>query len=259
MKQIAEQFSGEARLLENALEFSYRMRLMLYAFLQVYDVEQWHLRQALEAHLQRYPSENTRYLLFIGHDPFAAHVYWITHKYPHFAVEVMDKDPREIRFLSQIFHTLGLHNVAFYEESRHKYPIHACYDYIAAIYRSSIEQLDCSAIYHSLKKGGLFMALFKLADISDIITFRTEVRTRLHRMGFRKIKFRFVYGKPGIWSFWLGSWPIRLLRWSMVFLPVVLLYYVVMLPVVALLNYADSHMVRTKGRVIMLRAVKEDP
>ncbi len=253
-----DKLSGEARLLENALDFSYRLRLVLYAFLQVYDVEQWHLRRALEAYLARRSPDRTRYLLFIGHDPFAAHVYWVTHKYPHFAVEVIDTDPREIRFLNEIFHTLGARNVAFYQERRHHYPDHACYDYVAAIYRPSIDRIDYEAAYRALKPGGALMALFRVRDVGDVSAFREQVRQRLRAVGFRKIKFRFIYGKPASASFYLGSRPIRLLRVSLFFLPVVLLYYVLMLPVVAALNYADSHMVRSSGRVIMVRAVKPE-
>ncbi len=249
--------STEARLLENTLEFSYRFRLLLYDFLQVYDVEQWHLRQALETYLKRHSARKTHYLLFLGHDPFAAHIYWIMKKYPHFAVEVVERASREVHLLAELFHRLGIRNICFYKGEKHHLPSHPSYDYVAAIYPSSMAALPVEGLAKALKPTGVFVGLFKGITPEKAAEFRKRVRRAMGDAGFRRIKFRWIYGRPAKWSYRLSIWPIRLLRLSWVFLPFVLLYYVVMMPVVALLNYMDSHMVHRGGRVMMVRARKQ--
>ena len=252
----ASRLSTEAKLLENTLELSARFRLVLYAFLQVYDVEQWHLRQALETYLKDHPADQTRYLLFLGHDPFAAHIYWIGQKYPQFAVEVIDRDPEEMAMLRELFHQLGLRNISFYTFDEHNFPAHTCYDYVGSIYRSSFDAIDVERMAGALKPSGVFVGLFRRVRPEDMPAFRAHVKARLQSAGFKRIKFRWVYGRPAVWSYRLSVWPIRLLRLRMFFLPFALLYYALMLPLVALLNYLDAHMVHPRGRVVMVRAQK---
>lgn len=84
-----------------------------------------------------------------------------------------------------------------------------------------------------------------------------DLKHRLKKLGFKKVRGRYAYGKAGKLSWTLSmKFPFKLLHISKWFLLILPLYYLVMAPICLLLNYLDTHVGHLSGTGMLVKAYK---
>ncbi|MDX5320005.1 MAG: methyltransferase domain-containing protein, partial [Bacteroidota bacterium] len=128
-------------------------------------------------------------------------------------------------------------------------------------------------IYDSLKDDGIFLMSVPSDRKTriDIHQFRfpeegnylrhgynmSDLKVRLKKMGYKKVRARYTYGKPGQIS-WLLSikWPVQALRASRAFMVIFPIYFLLIFPVCLVLNFMDTHMGHLTGAGLILKGYK---
>jgi SAM-dependent methyltransferase len=128
-------------------------------------------------------------------------------------------------------------------------------------------------IYNSLRPNGIFLMSapsnrktainlrqFRFPDEGDFIRDgydMSELKNRLKKLGYKKVRARYTYGKPGQLS-WLFTikWPVSALRWSKVMLIFLPLYFILIFPLCLLLNFMDTRMGHLTGAGLILKGYK---
>ena len=84
-----------------------------------------------------------------------------------------------------------------------------------------------------------------------------DLKQRLKKLGFSKVRARYAYGKAGKLSWNLSmKIPFKLLNISRWFLLIFPLYYLIMAPLCLLLNYIDTHVGHLSGTAMLVKAYK---
>ncbi len=84
-----------------------------------------------------------------------------------------------------------------------------------------------------------------------------DLKQRLKKLGFKKVRARYSYGKAGKLSWSLSmKLPFKLLNISRWFLFILPLYYIIMAPLCLLLNYIDTHVGHLTGTGMLVKAYK---
>lgn len=84
-----------------------------------------------------------------------------------------------------------------------------------------------------------------------------DIKKKLMDAGFTRIKARYSYGKPGMWSWRLTTgWPTWMIKKSSAFYFILPLYVVICIPVILVLNYMDTHTQHSEGKCIVVKAFK---
>lgn len=128
-------------------------------------------------------------------------------------------------------------------------------------------------LYNSLKPAGVLIIFnaSNYADYKDIKLetgiykdqkFRNgysidEMRDKLKKAGFAKVKIRYVYGVPGIlsWKITTGL-PSLWIKKSKLFYFLLPFYSLLLLPVVMLLNFIEIAIPHKQGKCIIVKAFK---
>jgi SAM-dependent methyltransferase len=86
---------------------------------------------------------------------------------------------------------------------------------------------------------------------------KEEITEKLSRAGFRNIKVRYTYGKPGNLSWILSmKYPIQLLNISLLFLIILPIYYLFVFPFSIILNIFDLYLIHKTGTGLLIIAEK---
>ncbi len=84
-----------------------------------------------------------------------------------------------------------------------------------------------------------------------------EIEGKLRAAGFRDIRTRYTYGRPGKVSWKISmKWPVLMLNASMLFAVILPFYYILAMPFALVLNMFDVGMRHSEGTGLLVRAKK---
>ncbi|NSW93554.1 MAG: class I SAM-dependent methyltransferase [Bacteroidales bacterium] len=84
-----------------------------------------------------------------------------------------------------------------------------------------------------------------------------EIKEKLEKAGFKNIRSRYTYGKPGNLSWKLTmKYPVKMINKSAFYYLILPFYYLVLLPFLVILNIFDLLLVHKSGTGLLVTAVK---
>lgn len=84
-----------------------------------------------------------------------------------------------------------------------------------------------------------------------------ELKHKLKEVGFAKVKARYVYGTPGMYSWKLTTaWPSAMIKYSKFCVVLLPFYTLICMPFVYLLNFLDMNFYHKKGKCVVVKAFK---
>ncbi|MCO6494956.1 MAG: class I SAM-dependent methyltransferase [Bacteroidetes bacterium] len=108
----------------------------------------------------------------------------------------------------------------------------------------------------STKSKTNFDRVYSLPIIRDGYSLE-KLEDMVKEAGFSKIESRYIYGFAGnlAWKIIIVS-PIKIARVSILLIPIIPLYMLLVAPIAAILNFYEYHVGHTKGRSIYIKAEK---
>lgn len=250
-------------------------RRLFYLLLDLILLRTWHIHRALNRFFAGFKRNHRLHILDAG-SGFGQYAYFMAKKSPYWFVHGLDIKESEVEACTRFFQRSGIHNALFQVGDLVGFSNREAYDLILSVdvmEHIAEDEKVLQHFYESLKPGGLLLintpsdqggsGVQKEGDTSFIGEHvrdgygMQEMQEKLVRAGFNKMELKYTYGKPGSLSWRLSmKWPISVLnlsKWFFVLLP---LYYLLIFPLVLLLNVADVEMNHRKGTGLLVWAWK---
>lgn len=233
----------------------------------------WHLKRELLIWKELHPEHQC--VLDTG-SGFGQYSYMLSNLNKKWSVKGIDISESLIAHSNRVFRKLRKENVIFKSADLTQFIAKEGYDLalgmdIAEYVNDDQKYFD--NVFEALRPGGaLFLythlvdeknpnrkrARLKLVDEQVRNGYRTEeMRDKLKEIGFERVKCRPVFGNYGNLSWNLSIFiPLKMLNFS--FLSIVLLpiYYAVLLPLILVLNYIETHTGHLTGTAMFVKAYK---
>jgi len=251
-------------------------RKMFYGLLNFFLLRTWHIRRALKKHAWEVNSQKTVDVLDAG-SGFGQYTYFMAKRFPTWNIVAVDLKKEEIVSCTRFFKFLGIDRALFQEADLTKFTRNQAFDLILSVDVMEHIEEDESVFHNffiSLKDGGLLIintpsdlggSGVKEPEQHGFIGehvrngySKSEIEHKLRQAGFSLIDARYTYGKPGNVSWHLSmKFPMVCLGLSKWFFLVLPFYFLMVLPVVYLLNVADVAMNHPAGTGLLVKAYKK--
>lgn len=207
---------------------------------------------------------------------FGQYSYWLAKRNPRVNILAVDVKEEQVEDCNKFFQKVGLRNVTFRVEDLVTFQNPNSYDLILSVdvmeHILEDEQVFRN-FYASLKEGGMVLIntpsdqggsdvdnnsgeSFIGEHVRDGYNIG-EIQEKLKRAGFSKTEGYFTYGKSGSRAWKLSmKYPMTMLNKSMAFTAVLPVYYAVVYPFAALLNWRDLKTKHQKGTGLIVKAWK---
>ncbi len=249
------------------------LRSMFYVLIDVLIVSFWHIRRGIlsfSRHVQ-----GPVHVLDAG-TGLGQYTYFLARKFPLWNIYAVDVSASEVCECNRFFHDLNYSRVLFRTENLEQVVREEVYDLVLAV--NVIEYIRddrkvLGNLFQSLKPGGMLLLSVqsdKSKQVQPNFTNKLlqnqelqhrynnlELKKLLKEIGYRNIKAHYSYGISGRISTQIGvAIPKNLLRRSRHFLVLMPLYYLLMYPVIFVLNTIDAYFVHLNGSELVVRAYK---
>ncbi|MBI3143640.1 MAG: class I SAM-dependent methyltransferase [Bacteroidetes bacterium] len=248
--------------------------LFLYKLLNLVLPRSWHIRRELNIWKKTH----------IGHQcvldagsALGQNAYLISRINNRWSVKGFDINKRLVAHGNKVFRKLRLDNVVFRSGDLTKEMLAASsFDLALAIDIAEFVRDDkalLTNIYQSIRPGGalfLYTHLIgnqntkgpksqPLVDEQVRLGYSAEsIKEMLKSIGFKRVKARVVFGVLGNLSWRLSIIiPMHLLNVNFAFVALLPVYYALLLPVIVLLNYLESHTGHLTGTAMLTKAYKD--
>jgi 2-polyprenyl-3-methyl-5-hydroxy-6-metoxy-1,4-benzoquinol methylase len=249
------------------------LRSVFYVLIDVLIVSFWHIRRGI-LNFSR-SSQGPIHVLDAG-TGLGQYTYYLARNFPEWNIYAVDVSANEICECNRFFHDLNYSRVLFRTENLEEVDRAEVYDLILAVNVIEYIQDDRAVLrnlFHALKPGGMLMVSVQSdkskqvqPNFTNKLLQNQELRHRynnlelkklLKEIGYRNIKAHYAYGISGRISTLLGvAIPKNLLRKSRHFLSLMPFYYLLMYPVIFVLNTIDAYFVHLTGSELVVRAYK---
>ncbi len=249
-------------------------RRLFYRLLDVLLLRTWHIHRALR-HFGHKQGTGPPHVLDAG-SGFGQYTWHMAHKHNHWKITAIDIKEDEIRECQRFFKQAGREDVRFMVKDLAGYVAPEAYDLILSV--DVMEHIEPDEMVFrnfctSLKPGGLLLIstpsdqggsdVHHQEDHSFIEEHvrdgygKKEIREKLLAAGFSQVESQYTYGKPGSLAWRISmKYPIIWLAKSKAILFVLPLYYLLTMPFVLLLNFADLQGNHRSGTGLMVKAWK---
>jgi len=253
------------------------LRRMFYGMLDLLLLRAWHIRRELK--LLRKKNQGPLEILDAG-SGFGQYVYRMSRLFPSSKIKGVDVKQEQIEDCNGFFNKIGKGNQVLFEvadltafHEPEKYDLILSVDVMEHI----LEDIQVFRnFFESIKKGGILLIStpsdeggsdahehdheegsgFIDEHVRDGYNSK-EIEEKLKTAGFKAIEIRFSYGMPGKISWKLSmKYPIQLLGASKLFYAVLPFYYVLVFPLMILLNYLDLYKIHSSGTGLIVKAYK---
>jgi len=266
------------RQLGNLFNRSPFLRKLFYYLLDLLLLRAWHVKKALKEFKTSSPSGNLN-ILDAG-SGFGQYCYRISRMLPNAKILGVDVKPEQIDDCNNFFQQIGknaLVTFAVADLTQYKavghYHLILSVDVMEHILEDEIVFIN---FCESLKPGGLLL-ISTPSDLGgsdsdhheegDVHGFieehvrdgynKEDIRDKLLKAGFSKVKVSYTYGKYGSVAWKLSmKYPILLLGVSKVFYMILPFYYLITFPFCAILNYMDVNRINISGTGLLVKACK---
>jgi SAM-dependent methyltransferase len=250
------------------------MRKIFYFFLDILLLRAWHVRKALRSIARQYPGEVS--VLDAGAG-FGQYTWRMSRINRQWKIKAVDIDQEHINDNARFFSRAGLsHRVSC--ENLDLTELHETefFDFILSVdVMEHIEndELVFRNFFHALKPGGSLLISTPSDQGGSDVHHKDEksfidehirdgygigeISRKLERAGFKNIRASFTYGKPGALSWRLSmKYPVTMLNISRLFFIILPFYYLIISPLVVILNIFDIFLTHKSGTGLLVKASK---
>ncbi|MBS0011697.1 MAG: methyltransferase domain-containing protein [Bacteroidales bacterium] len=250
------------------------LRKIFYSLLDILLLRAWHVRKILK----RFASENVNARNILdagsGFGQYAWRIWKINKKWNVLGIEIKEEQVHDCN--SFISKTKAAAKVSFmladltvYREDNH-------YDLILSVDVMEHIEDDIAVFenfYTSMRRGG-WLVISSPSDRggSDVHADgdrsfidehvrdgygMDEIRQKLESAGFSKIQASYTYGRPGSLSWMISmKYPVLMLNFSGILAILLPFYYILVMPLVLILNYLDVRLNHDEGTGLLVVAKK---
>lgn len=249
------------------------LRRFFYRLLDAVLLRSWHMHREIKIWARDY--KKSAHILDAG-SGFGQYSYFLHKLNPKYSILGVDLKGEQVCRCNEFYRERQINNVYFKTGDLNNFCREKAFDLVICVDVLEYVEDDTAIfqnIYDSLKDGGIFLMSvpsdrktrinlrqFRFPDEGDFMREgynMSDLKVRLKKLGYKKVRSRYTYGKPGQFS-WLISikWPVMALRWSRAFLLIFPIYFILIFPVCLLLNFMDTHMGHLTGAGLILKGYK---
>jgi SAM-dependent methyltransferase len=250
-------------------------RKVFYALLDLFLLRTWHIKKSLRKLACNIKFKESVDVLDAG-SGFGQYTYFMTKSFPSWKILGVDLKKDEIDSCERFFKSAGIDRVRFQEADLTSFRKKQAFDIILSVDVMEHIEDDVAVFnnfYASLKENGLLLINTpsdrggsnvhdpgQKGFIGEHVRNgyrKDEMEQKLRHAGFSKINIRYTYGIPGNVSWHLTmKFPMVCLSLSKWFFLVMPIYFLVLLPIILLLNLADLAMKHRSGTGLLVKASK---
>lgn len=249
------------------------LQKVFYTLIDLLLLRSWHIHRELRLYARE--NKGHRHVLDAG-SGLGQYAYWVANRNPEWSIVGIDVKKDEVARCNQFFRKIGYSNVIFKTGDLLEYRQENCYDLSLCV--DVLEHIEEDVkvmrnLYFSLKDDGVLLIstpsdqggsdVKKPGDTSFIEEHVRdgynikEIKEKLKNAGFKRVKARYTYGKPGQLSWKISmKYPILLLNATKLAYVILPVYYLILFPFCYLLNYIDTHSGHTHGTGLIVKAWK---
>ena len=266
------------RQLGNLFNSSPLLRKLFYRLLDLLLLRAWHVNKALKS-LQENSTVSVKSVLDAG-SGFGQYCYCISRLFPSAKILGVDVKQEQIDDCNLFFQQIGKGNqVSFEVADLTQYKVPGKYNLILSVdvmEHILEDELVFQNFSESLQPGGILLIStpsdqggsdtdhhdeegmhgFIEEHVRDGYNME-DIRNKLLTAGFSRVETSYTYGKYGSVAWKLSmKVPIQLLGVSKLFYLILPLYYLIVFPFCALLNWVDVNRTNKCGTGLLVKAVK---
>ncbi len=260
--------------------FFYRSPVTVKLFYRLLDIlllRTWHVHRALKQFGHARKGQTNVQVLDAG-SGFGQYTWYMARKNPEWHITGIDIKSEEIKHCQTFLNRTGTDNADFQQQDLTVFVKPESYDLILSVdVMEHIEddQQVFNNFFRSLKPGGMLListpsdqggsdvhhhddASFIEEHVRDGYGIQ-DIESKLAKAGFRAYESRYTYGKPGRIAWRLSmKYPILMLSLSRFFMILLPVYYLLIMPLVLLLNRADVTGDHQSGTGLLVKAWKNN-
>lgn len=249
------------------------LRRIFYRILDAMLLRSWHMHREISIWAKNHPKAT--HILDAG-SGFGQYSYYLNKLNPHYSILGIDIKADQVCKCNEFYRNKQITNVYFRSGDILNFRMESAFDLVLCVDVMEYVENDTQVFqnfYDSLKENGIFlmsvpsnrttvfnMREFRYTDEKDFVRIGykiSELKVRLKKMGYKKVRARYTYGKPGQISWLLSTKiPFTLSKISKAFMLLFPLYFLIIFPVCLVLNFMDTHMGHLTGAGIILKAYK---
>ncbi|MBI1222846.1 MAG: methyltransferase domain-containing protein [Bacteroidetes bacterium] len=249
------------------------LRRVFYRLLDALLLRSWHMHREIKIWSKEH--KKATHILDAGCG-FGQYSYFLHKLNPRYSILGLDIKGDLVCRCNSFYRERKISNVYFKTGDINQYRQESAFDLVVCadvLEYVEDENKVFKNVYESLKENGIFLMSVPTdgKTMINIHQFRfreegnqlhdgynmSDLKIRLKKVGFKKVRARYTYGKPGQISWMLSTkWPVELLRlWKgmVVLLPI---YFLLIFPVCLILNFMDTHMGHLTGAGLILKGYK---
>lgn len=266
------------RQLGNLFNRSPFQRKSFYHLLDLLLLRAWHVKKALNL-FSRNSSDSAIHILDAG-SGFGQYCYRLSRLFPEAIILGVDVKQEQIDDCNHFFQQIGKsEKVTFEVADLTQYKVPGHYNLILSV--DVMEHiLEDEKVFHnfsdSLQKGGMLLIStpsdqggsdtdhheeegvhgFIEEHVRDGYN-KEDIAAKLYKAGFSEVEVTYTYGKYGSVAWELSmKYPILMLGVSKLFYPILPIYYLIVFPFCALLNFIDVNRTNKSGTGLLVKAFK---
>ncbi len=246
----------------------------LFNALNILLPRQWHLKRELMIWKKYHP--NHQCMLDCG-SGLGQNSYLLSRLNKKWGIKGVDVNKDLVAHNNKVFRKLRIENVLFQIGDVSEPLTKEGYDFALGIdiaeYVADDKQMF-SNIYNALRPGGAFLLYSHLIDEKNPNKKRKrlklvdeqfrngystgDIKEKLKSVGFNKVRSRNVFGVSGNLSWNLSIYiPLKMLNFTFFSIAILPVYYLLLLPLILVLNYIDTHTGHLTGTAMFVKAYKD--
>lgn len=250
------------------------LRKLFYRLLDLLLLRAWHVHRELRKWRKTAPDK--AHILDAGAG-FGQYTYYMSKFSNKNCILAIDVKEDQVCDCNAFFHKIGKDNVLFKVDDLVTFRKPEAFDLILCVDVMEHIEEDVTVMenYHaSLKSGGMLLISTPSdqggSDVheDDETSFieehvrdgygMNEIKEKLKKAGFDKVKAHYQYGTPGTISWRISmKWPMKMLNISKLFLIILPFYYLITFPFCYLLNFLDARGAHPSGTGLVVLAWKQ--
>ncbi|MFZ6050441.1 class I SAM-dependent methyltransferase [Halocola ammonii] len=267
------QYDPIKRSLGNVFNRSPFLRKTFYKLLDLLLLRAWHVHRELRKWAKDYPEK--AHILDAGAG-FGQYTYYMSNMSRNYCILAVDVKSEQVSDCNKFFQAIDRKHVVFKKGDLTEFRKEEAFDLVLCVDVMEHIEEDVKTMTnycHSLKPGGMLLIStpsdqggsdvhedseesFIDEHVRDGYNME-EIKEKLKKAGFSKVKAHYSYGTPGKISWRISmKWPMKMLNFSKVFFIILPFYYLIFYPIAFVLNYIDSHSVHKTGTGLVVKAWK---